>query len=335
MAQKGGPPAPPASQIPRIAVINFYGLRKIPLERVQKVLGVRVGDPLPPSKEGTEESIASLSGMVDARLEAVCCVGNGASLFVGVEERGAPHFSLRSEPTGAALLPASLFDAYQQFLLAVREAASRGVTAEDLTAGHSLMASAKARGFQQQFLAAARDQLPLVRDVLRDSADDDQRAAAAYIIGYAPTKAQVVDDLQFAMQDPDPAVRSNAMRGLAAIGVLAVRKPALGLKISPTWFIEMLNSLVLSDRYQASIALGSLTENRAPGDLEQIRERAMAAVVEMARWQTLEYALPSFILAGRIAGLPEQEIHAAWKRGDRESVIEKALATARQRHARE
>ena len=35
---------------------------------------------------------------------------------------------------------------------------------------------------------------------------------------------------------------------------------------------------------------------------------ALAAVVEMARWQDLRHALPAFILAGRLAGLDEAEI---------------------------
>jgi hypothetical protein len=118
------------------------------------------------------------------------------------------------------------------------------------------------------------------------------------------------------------------MRALAAIGVLAARNPGLGIRISPTWFVEMLNSIVLSDRHRAAVALGSITANRGAG-LEHIRERALDSVVEMARWRTLEYALPAFILAGRIAGESDPQVHEAWKSGDRETVIKKALELAR------
>jgi hypothetical protein len=45
----------------------------------------------------------------------------------------------------------------------------------------------------------------------------------------------------------------------------------------------------------------------------------------MARWRDLEHALPGFILAGRLAGLDEKGIQAAWVGGDREAVIERAL----------
>jgi hypothetical protein len=41
----------------------------------------------------------------------------------------------------------------------------------------------------------------------------------------------------------------------------------------------------------------------------------------MARWKTLAHALPPYLLLGRIAGLPEDQVQAAWTRGDREWVI--------------
>lgn len=328
LAQKPGSPAPVAPPIPRIGIVDFYGLHKVSPDRVLKTLGVREGDLLPPSKEEVEEHLESIPEVVQARLEAVCCPGGSVSLFVGIEERGAPHFALRSVPAGAALLPPDVMDDYGKFLSALRNAAARGKGAEDLTQGHSLMADPDARAFQTRFLAIARDQLPLLSDVLRNSSDEEHRAAAAYIIGYAPKKADVINDLQLAMQDPAPGARSNAMRALAAIGVLATREPAQGIRISPTWFVEMLNSIVLSDRHRAAIALGSITADGGAG-IEHIRERALDAVVEMARWKTLEYALPAFILAGRIAGESDLRIHEAWKSGDRETLIKKALSPGR------
>jgi hypothetical protein len=45
----------------------------------------------------------------------------------------------------------------------------------------------------------------------------------------------------------------------------------------------------------------------------------------MARWRDLEHALPGFVLAGRLAGLTEDQIHAAWLSGNREAVLERAL----------
>jgi hypothetical protein len=204
---------------------------------------------------------------------------------------------------------------------AIEAAARRGSTAEDLTQGHSLMADPDSRELQQSFIAYAGANLDLLRNVLRTSADDDQRAMAATIIGYAPDKTKVVPDLEFAMQDPDESVRANAMRALTAVSVLATRNPDLGIHISPTWFIEMLNSIVLSDRIKASTALVNLTEKDGKPTLDQINERALGSVLEMAQWHNLRYALPSYILLGRIAGLDEKQIQESWSNGQRSAVV--------------
>ena len=315
-----------AGQVPRIGTIEFYGFRKVPEERARRVLNVNPGDPLPPSKGDLEDELETIPGIVQARVEAVCCEDEKAVLFVGVEERGGQHFAFRSEPAGDAALPQTIIDTYQKFMGAVDAAARRGSTAEDLTRGHSLMADPDAREIQERFTTIARDSLALLRNVLRNSPEPEQRAIATAIIGYAPDKQAVLDDLQYAMQDPEEAVRANAMRALTAIGVLAARQPALGIRIQPTWFVETLNSVSLSDRTKAATALVNLTDQDAAATLEQIRTRALDSVVEMARWKTLTYALPAFILAGRMAGLADPQIQEAWTGGRRDSVLEQLKA---------
>jgi hypothetical protein len=96
----------------------------------------------------------------------------------------------------------------------------------------------------------------------------------------------------------------------------------------------MLHSIVLEDRLQAARALVVLTDSPNPGALDLIRERGMDSLREMARWSTLPYALPPFLLLGRVAGIADAEIHARWEGGDRESVIAKALALEPGKHAR-
>ena len=318
-------PALLLAQAPRIGSVEFYGLRKVSEERVGRALGLKPGDPLSHSKTELEDALERIPGVVQARLEAVCCEGGNAVLFVGIEERGAPHFAFRSPPAGDAVLPQEIVSAYRGFLTAVANAARKGNAAEDLTQGHSRMADPDARAYQDRFLAYARDRTAELRSVLRDSAEEEQRAIAAAVMGYAPNKNAAIDDLQFAMQDPDESVRANAMRALGAIAVLAIEKPDLGLKISPTWFIEMLNSVVLSDRVRAAAALVTLTEKDGGAALEQIRERALDSVVEMARWKSLREALPAFILAGRMAGFSEPQIHEMWSNGERQPVLEKVM----------
>jgi hypothetical protein len=64
-----------------------------------------------------------------------------------------------------------------------------------------------------------------------------------------------------------------------------------------------------------------LTDGHEASTLDQIRERGLGSLIEMAKWKTLPHALPPFLLLGRVAGLPDEQVQEAWARGDRESVI--------------
>ena len=326
------PPLPAnANRGPVIGTLDFYGLRKIPLATVEKALGVRQGDLLPLSKGDVEQRLDQIPGVVESHLEAVCCQGGKVTLYVGIEERGSPHFELHDIPDGDAMLPEEVDQTYRRFLDASDNASRQGLTREDLTKGYARSEDQFVRAIQDMFPSLVKQYLPMIRAVLRNSEDEAQRATAAYVIGYAPDPQSVVNDLQYALRDADPGVRVNAARSLMAFAVG-------GVKVEPTWFIEMLNSLSWADRTRALAVLNVLTDARYTGlgadkaagfaaTLEQIRMRALPALVEMARWKTLEHALPAYILLARVAGIPEQQADAAWSRGDRETVIAQALKT--------
>lgn len=314
---------------PRVDILDYYGFHKISPARIQRVLATREGDPFPASKGDLEERMERIPGVVRSHLEAVCCDGGKSVLFVGIEEKGAAHFNFRSAPLGKVRLPGDIVETYQAFLAAADAAGRRGNAEEDLRSGHSLMADPTARILQRRFEVIARDQLPALRDVLRNSEDEEQRAMAAYIIGYAPRKREVVDDLELAIQDSSDGVRGNAMRALSAISVLAAKDPDLQIRISATWFVEMLNSVIWSDRNKAVMVLLNLTDARPENVLSLIRERAMPSLVEMARWKSLRYAIGPYTLLGRVAGVPEAEIQRTWSSGEREAVVARAARTRR------
>jgi len=302
-----------AAQPPRVRDINVYGLGKISKDRVLRAAKVRSGEPLPGSKGDMEDRMSEISGVADARVEAVCCEGSEVHLFLGIEERGGPHVAFRSQPTADLALANDLTAKYREYSNEAHRAAYRGET------------PAGASERQQEFSAFAESRLSELRQALRDAADPEQRAIAAAVIAYAPKKTEILDDLQFALQDPDETVRNQALHALHDLVVQGVRDPSLGIRVSPTWLIELLNSLVLSDRVQATDILLTLTDSRNSAILEQIRVRALPALAEMARWDTLTYALPPFLLLGRVAGIPETEIQRLWSAGQREPVIDKAL----------
>jgi len=314
---------------PRVGVLEYYGLRKISPGRIQRVLATREGDPFPHSKGDVEERLEKIPGVVRSHLEAVCCDEGKAILFVGIEEKGAAHFEFRTAPDGEVRLTDQILEAHREFLAAVESAARAGAASEDLRSGHSLMADPAARSLQERFAAIADRDLPLLKDVLRSSGDEEHRAIAAEIIGYAPNKRDVVNDLQQAVQDPDDSVRASAMRAFGAIAVLASQRPDLEIQISPTWFVEMLNSVIWSDRNKAVRALLNLTDRRPEKVLALIRERALPSLAEMARWKSLTHALGPYMLLGRVAGMSDRQIEDSWTQGEREAVIAKVLKSAR------
>ncbi|MFL6353453.1 MAG: hypothetical protein ACJ74Z_16610 [Bryobacteraceae bacterium] len=314
---------------PRIGVIEVYGARKVPLKKIRSALGVSEGDILPVSREAAEDRISGIPGVVASRIEAACCEGRKMVLYVGVEERDAPHFEFRPAPSGDSALPEDVANNYHALMEAVA-ASIRGRNAdEDLTNGYSLMADPQCRELQEAFIPMLARELAPIDQVLRESQSAEQRAIAAYVLQYALRDARsaktMLDGLQYALQDREDTVRENAMRSLKAVEVGAKLHPEQGIRIEPTWLVELMNSIVWSDRRNASLALVNLTDQRDRDTLELLRQRALASVVDMARWHDLEHALPGFILAGRLAGLDEKEIQAAWISGNREAILERAL----------
>lgn len=314
---------------PRLGIIEIYGAHKIPVEKIRKALGAQEGGPLP-SREDAEDRIDKLPGIVASRIEAACCDQRSMILYVGVQEKDAPHFEFHPAPTGDVTLPVELTGNYHAFLDTVADSIhGGGVADEDLTNGYSLMADSQCRELQQAFIPLVARDLNLLDRVIRESADPEQRAIAAYLLQYGPrgprTSKIIIDALQYALQDQEDSVRQNAMRSLGAIAVGAKLHPDQQIHIEPTWFIELLNSVVWSDRRNASLALVDLTESRDPDTLALLRQRSLDSIVEMARWHDLQHALPAFILAGRLAGLDEKQIQDAWVSGNREPVLEKAL----------
>ena len=94
-------------------------------------------------------------------------------------------------------------------------------------------------------------------------------------------------------------------------------------------FIAMLNSIEWTDRNKASLALLELTGKRDPAILAMLRAEAFLSLVEMARWKSPGHAYSGFVLLGRVGGLAEDEIQAAWDGGYRETLIRKVMEKAK------
>ncbi len=306
------------AQLPHVGEINFYGLRKLNPDKVLSAVSLRTGDRLPASKGDLEDRLERISGVVAARVEAVCCDGSQATLFIGIEERGAEHLDTHDAPAGAAVLPDDVLGQYRDYLSETGRAARTGASA-----------GPAALKLEDGFRAFDEAHAALVRDVLRNSVDAEHRAGAALLMGFAPKKDDAIGDLQYALQDPDESVRANAARSLRGIAVQARKDLLPPPKIASVWLVGMLDSVVLSDRTQAVDTLLVLTDQVNAPVLSLLRERAFPALIEMARWKTLEYALPAYMLLGRASGIREQTLLDTWRKGDREREIKKAEDAAR------
>lgn len=312
------------AQYPPIGSIEFYGLRRVSLSTARKALGLKIGESIPTSLAEAEARLQTIPGVRVARLNPVCCEAAKTMLYVGIEEDGAQSPQFRPAPIGGIALPDEIVQANQEFDEAFEQAVLSGDAGDDLSQGHSLMANPHCRAIQERFLAYAARDLALLRAVLHSSADVDQRAMAAWVIGYAPDKRLVVNDLEYALEDPNEEVRNNACRALWAISELTLRKAELGIRISPDPAISLLNSLVWTDRNKASLLIENLSRGREAKLLASLRSQALPALIEIARWKSRGHAMSSFVILGRVAGLSEKEIAEAWDRDDRQFVISAA-----------
>jgi hypothetical protein len=325
----GAQPPPESIGLPRIGTIEFYGLRQVTPQLARQALGLSEGSLLPASKGDAENRLADIAQVSAARIEAICCENGAITLYVGVEEQGRPRFEVRPAPGGAEELPPALRTAYLDLQAAIHAAELRGITGEDLTKGHPLSQDAAVRALQEALPALVTENLEILRQVLRESGDEFQRAIAASLLPYAPNKNEIVENLREALSDNDPQVRSNAVHGLTALALLEREDAGSRVRVSPTWFIDMLQSVTWTDRTKAAWALEILTEDRDVFTLSRLRGPALEALLEMAAWKTKAHARSAFVLLGRAAGLEEAAIQSAWARDDRQSILSAAAKMVR------
>jgi hypothetical protein len=313
------------AQLPRVGIIDFYGLRKTTPAQAREALGINVGDSLTSlALFSVPARLADLPGVVSAAIDPVCCEEGKTMLYVGVVEEGAPTMELRKPPTGKSRLAPEVIQAGVAFEQAHTRAIMRGFAKEDVSQGHSLMADSTARMIQLRFIELAAKHRDSLRAVLRTSDDEDHRALAAEVLAYSANKQSVVDDLVFAMRDPSSEVRNNATRALWLIALYAQQHPEATITVPYEPFIDMLNSVAWTDRNKASLALMQLTESRDPKLLAALRTRAFDALVDIAQWTNPGHAVAGIVMLGRMAGLSDADVFSMYERGERDKVIEAA-----------
>lgn len=318
------------SQAFPIGIIDFYGVSTVSVERARAALTFAEGDTIsfagdePPAFVAESEArLATVPGVKKAIVNIVCCDNGRAIVYVGIQETGAEALPFRPAPSGNEALAADIVAAGNEFDAAFTKAVESGDFVEDRSQGHALNHDPATRAIQERFVVYAKRDLPALRRVLRNSANPAERALAAQVLGYAPDKSAVVDDLVYGMSDPAEAVRNNSMRALLVIAEMTERKPP---SIPAAPFIALLNSPVWTDRNKASLALQSLTAKRDPKLLSTLRTQALDPLVEIARWKSEGHAMPAFQVLARIANYSDEAAHDLWTRGQGETVIQAAVS---------
>ncbi|HEY1107449.1 MAG TPA: HEAT repeat domain-containing protein [Opitutaceae bacterium] len=309
-----------------VGSIDFFGLRRVSEAEVRAVLKFKEGDPI--SREAARavfEDVRKVAGVSQASVAPVTVDGTGKlRIFVGVVEQGAPALEWRAKPEGEQRLTVELRKLYEDSMAVLGAVVRRGSGREDYTEGHSLSADPEMRKPQEAAVVALKTQTALVREVLLNSGSEEDRRAAAWLLGYAPDKKAIIPALLEAASDPDSVVRNNATRALGPIASYADANPALGISIPADIYIDMLQSVTWTDLNKASFVLSGLTAKRDPALLRALRERALPVLSDMARWRSEGHAYPAIRILGRIAGWTDEEVaHAV--NDDR---IEKLIAAA-------
>lgn len=317
-------------QFPSIGIIDFYGLRTISVKDVWSVLKIKIGDDAIETIKSAEEirqTLKKLPNVEDALISLICCddIYGKSIIFVGIREKGVPALKFRTAPNGKVRLPEIVVQVGKDFQTAFAQAVNEKDFSEDDSQGHAFFGNQNVRKVQERFVTLANDHLKILRRVLRESSNAEQRATAAQIIAYSSNKKAIVSDLIFAVNDADERVRNNAIRALIVIANYAQANPKLKIKIPADNFIRMLNSLEWTDRNKSLGVLDALTKNHDVRLLTALKNKTLDSLIEMARWKSPGHAQTAFSILGRIGKLSEEKIDKAWKSEDREQEIKRIL----------
>lgn len=300
------------SQIVNIGSIDVYGNRNTSTDTILNRVNISSGVPVSEKRlinRGIEKKVESIPGVKLAKTSLTCCDKNGAyNLFIGVAETDSTILFHRDPPTLRITLPEKYTNAYKQFSQRLGDAIQEKQADDDWTEGHSLIRYAPARRIQEKYMTWADEDFLLLRKVLRSSAYAGERATAAQIIAYNFDKRKVIPELMYAVTDESDEVRNNAIRAIAVIAHYASEHPAKEISIPFRPFIKLINSVIWSDRNKGLSVLMQLTKSRNEKLMKELKESSLPALKEMALWKSQPHALPAFVILGRMAGLPEDEI---------------------------
>lgn len=304
----------------------MYGARTVSVARIRAAIGLKEGDTI--SREtfdraAMEKRIRSVPGIRQANITLVCCDDKeGRSiLYTGVSEADGEVYPYHDRPAGAYKLDSVIVQTYRRYEQVWMDAVKAGQAEENNEQGHVLLTYPPAASLQDSFVVYAASHVPLLRQVIRESGNAEQRQIAAWIIAYTSDKSKVIDDLLYAAADPDETVRNNATRALAVIARYAPAHSSSANIVPAAPFLKMIHSIIWTDRNKALMLLEALTSDRDSTVLQKLKTEALPELEEMARWKNPGHASFAVFLLGRIADISDQEIFFT-SDGNKQTVID-------------
>ena len=313
-----------------IGVIDVYGNRTLSADAVRQASQLKEGFPLDRntlSKATLINRMKAIPGVKGASIEIVCCDDKtGKTIaYLGIAE-STDHLPVyRKDPDKQSKLPDEIVHNYQLYLGRMEEAVRQGKSQQDQVEGYALLQDSATRVQQLKFIDYARQQEGILREVIHYSGNAEHRAIATMIIAYGANKEKLVPELLYATQDSDETVRNNATRALWVLSDYLHEHPEIKTTIPAAPFIRMLNSLSWTDRNKGSLVLLSLTQQRDTALLTTLRKECLPALTEMARWHNQGHAFATYLILGRMAGLPDQEVFQAFSSKNRHNYLQTIL----------
>ncbi len=308
-----------------IGEIEFFGYAGIDLQILKAALPLKEGDEfrsgqtaeLAKIMKRTTESIREAIGRPANDISPVCCDKQGNwMIYIGLSGKAAPY---RSQPKGIVRLPAYAGNLYKALSSALENAIRSGAAEEDHGEGYALSVDPSLRKIQLAIREYALKNDASLYDVLENSSSDQDRIAAAEILGYARQSERQLATLVLAGRDSNSTVRNNATR---ALWVLVDSNPKLAMDIPPDFFVDMLLSGKWTDLNKSVLLLSSVTESGNEKALALLREnKVQERLIEMAHWRT-GHAESARYLLGRIAGIDAERLKQLVREGKTEEIID-------------
>jgi hypothetical protein len=313
----------------RVGAIEFFGYSGFDINKIRASLPIREGDSFDAMDVNAfktiariRESIKTSTGKLPTDVAPVCCDAQGNyMIFIGLAGNSTVTTSYNAVPTGTGRLPLTIVNLYKQLMDLNSSLVSQGKATEDRSKGYALSTDENFRTKQLEARTFAIGHQRLLSQVLRSSADPEQRTVAAHFMGYARQSRSQIADLVWASRDRDEGVRNNAIR---ALGVLAESNPKIAGQIPPGPFIEMLKSGVWTDRNKGGYVLAQISKGRSVELLRLLRAEALEALIEMAHWRSAGHAASARTILGRIAGIEESRLNQMISAGVIEQIIDAA-----------